>query len=153
MDIEVRLKRVERMNRLLLALLLVTLGTAAASHAHSKRTGKIVANSVVTHSLDVINPTGKQAVHLFAGKDGMVGIEMTTTDGKEAVGLATSPSGQPTLCLSYHDVCRVAIGAVYRINTPEMSIQLRGPGGHTIWMPTTSNPFSLSGQYPPHQSR
>ena len=75
MDIETRLRRLELTNRLLLTLLLLiavysTIGKVNAE-GHPRR---IIADSVETHSLSVVNPYGKQGVTIDVGDSGMVGL-------------------------------------------------------------------------------
>jgi hypothetical protein len=148
MDIEKRLKRLERTNRLLLLLLVITAitfwCTAGRNVNAAQQPVNIVANSIETHSLAVVNPTGKQGVKIAVGDDGMVSLEMTDVNGKESIGLLSDPSGKPSICLAYQNVCRVVIGDVYRANQRELSVQLRNSAGDPIWMPATQNPMAVT---------
>jgi hypothetical protein len=146
MDIETRFKRLERANRLLLLLLAIAaVGFWSAMSGHNvnaaQRPRNIVANSIETHSLAVVNPTGKQGVKIAVGDDGMVSLEMTDVNGKESIGLLSGPDGKPSICLAYRNVCRVIFGEVYRGNQSEMSVQLRDHDANPIWMPVTPNPI------------
>jgi hypothetical protein len=147
MDLENRLRRLERTNRLLLVLLAITATTfvcAASDHGArlAQRPATIVADSVVTRSLAVVNPTGKQGLRIAVGDDGMVVLGITDAKGKETIGLISEPDANPTLCFAYRKVCRVVIGGVYRGLQPEMSVQLRDSLGHPIWMPGAANPLA-----------
>lgn len=149
MDIETRLKRVERTNRLLLLLVAIAAiafwSVASGGNVNAaQQPVNIVANSIKTRSLDVVNPTGRQGVKIAVGDDGMVSLEMTDVNGKESIGLLSDPDGKPSICLAYRNVCRVVIGDVYRGNQREMSVQLRNRDAHPIWMPTTPNPLMVA---------
>jgi hypothetical protein len=110
------------------------------------RPRNIVADSVETRSLAVINPTGKQGVKIAVGDSGMVSLEMTDVNGKESIGLLSTSSGEPVICLAYNGKCRVVIGDVYRGNQREFSVQLRDKAGNAVWMPEAGNPVKSSGQ-------
>lgn len=143
MDIEQRVRRLEITNRVLSALVLITVAGATVGYVKAAGSpGRIVADSVVTHSLKVINPYGKQGVEIAVGNDGMVGLDFTDTNGRQTLGLLADPAGSPILCLDGQHTCRVAIGLVYRHNCPELNIQLRDESGHTIWMPGVVNRFT-----------
>jgi hypothetical protein len=148
MDIEQRLKRLERTNRLLLLLLAIaaiTLWCTTGGHVNAaQRPANIVANSIETRSLAVVNPTGKQGVKIEVGDDGMVSVEMTDVNGKESIGLLSDPSGKPSICLAYQSVCRVVIGDVYRASQRELSVQLRDNAGDPIWMPAIQNSMAVA---------
>jgi hypothetical protein len=150
MDIENRLKRLERANGLLLLLLAITaiaFWCTASSHVSAaQHPADIVANSIETRSLAVVNPTGKQGVKMAVGNDGMVSIGMTDVNGKLTVSLLSDPDGKPSICLSYRNVCRVVIGDVYRENQREFSVQLRNKAGNSVWMPATTNPIAAAGR-------
>jgi hypothetical protein len=152
MDVESRLKRLERTNRLLVTLLVlfvVVVGFNIGSRvdaATSTEKKDIVANSVTTRSLAVVNPTGKQVVKIEVDDDGMVGVGVADADGEETIDLLSDPSGTPSICLSYHHVCRIVIGDVYRGNQREFSVQLRNKDKKTVWMPGVANPEPLSGR-------
>ncbi len=150
MEIENRIKRLERTNGLLMLLLAITAiafwcnasrRVSAAQHPED-----IVANSIETRSLAVVNPTGKQGVKIAVGDDGMVSIGMTDVNGKLTVSLLSDPDGKPSICLSYRNVCRVVIGDVYRENQREFSVQLRDKAGNPVWMPATANPVAAAGR-------
>ena len=150
MDIERRLKRVEWTNHLSLVLLIIAVialwhnssnDVNAANHP-----GDIVANSIETRSLAVVNPTGKQGVTIAVGDDGMVSIGMTDVNGKGTISLLADPDGKPSICLAYRNVCRVVIGDVYRGNQREFSVQLRDKAGNAVWMPEAGNPVKYSAQ-------
>lgn len=148
-NIENRLKRLERANRfllLLIAAMAVALWSVAAGHVSAAQNPQnIVANSIKTHSLSVVNPTGKQAVTIAVGDDGMVSLGMTDVNGKETIGLLTEANGEPSICLAYKgSVCRIVIGEVQRGNQREFSIQLRNADGKPGWMPATANPVAAS---------
>lgn len=149
MDIESRLKKLERTNRVLIAalfgVLAATATTAVVGHVHAQgRARKIVADSIETRSLAVVNPTGKQGVKIAVGDDGMVSIGMTDVSGKGTVSLLSDPDGKPSICLAYRNVCRVVIGDVYRGDQRELSIQLRNSSGNPVWMPATPNPIATA---------
>jgi len=144
MDIERRVRRLEWTNRVLIVLLVIAIGRGAIAYAQAQgHTGKIVASSIETRSLKVDDPSyGKQGLEVSVGDDGMVGLSITDVKGELTVGLSSvNPVGEPTLCLSYRNVCRVAIGVAYRGNQPEFNVQLRDEHGNTIWMPGTTNPY------------
>jgi hypothetical protein len=148
MDIEARLKRLERTNRLLLLLLAIAAitfwRTASSLHVDAApQPGDIVASSIETRSLAVVNPTGKQGVKIAVGDDGMVSLEMTDVNGRESIGLLSDPDGKPSVCLAYRNVCRVVIGDVYRGSQREISVQLRSRDGKPIWMPAAPNPIAV----------
>jgi len=146
MNFESRLKRLEWTNRFLLVLLPIV-WCAAISHVNAdSRPRKIVADSIETGSLAVVNPTGKQGVKIEVGDSGMVSLEMTDVTGKESIGLLSVPSGEPSICLAYEGKCRVVIGDVYRENQRELSVQLRDKAGSAVWMPGTANPVRNSQQ-------
>lgn len=143
MDIEKRLRRLEWTNRVLFALVLIAVAGATTGYVKAARSpGKIVADSVVTRSLKVVNPYGKQGVEIAVGDDGMVGLDFTDTSGRQTLGLLSDPAGSPTICLDDQHTCRVAIGYVSRHNCPELNLQLRNKNGDPIWMPKTVNPFT-----------
>jgi hypothetical protein len=150
MNVEDRLKRLERTNGLLLLLLAITAITfwcTASSHVSAaQHPGDIVARSIETRSLSVVNPTGKQGVKIEAGDDGMVTIAMTDVSGKQTISLLSDPDGKPSVCLAYRNACRVVIGDVYRKNQREFSIQLRNKTGDSVWMPATANPVAAVGR-------
>ena len=148
MNIESRLKRLERTNRFLFALLFVILLVGAGSVTNRQvdakgRTSRIVADSIETRSLTVDDPAyGKQALRVTVGDNGTVTLSITDVKGKETFGVGSvNPVGEPTLCLGYRGVCRVAIGAVERGDRPEFSVELRDKHGRTIWMSKTPNPY------------
>ena len=117
----------------------VTINKANAE-AHPR---KIIADSVETHSLSVVNPYGKQGVEIHVGDTGFVTLDMLDTQGRESISLLTTPSPEPSICLGYKGKCRIAIGDVYRGDQRQMSIQLRAKDGKTVvWMPETTNPFT-----------
>ncbi len=144
MDLETRVQRLERTNRLLLVLLLVTgaysvIGRASAASDPKK----IVADSVETRSLAVVNPYGKQALRISVSDDGMVGLGLSDVSGKEALSLLLTSAGEPSVCVGYHDSpCRIVIGDVSRDHRRELSIQLRDEKGNPIWTPPVSNPYN-----------
>lgn len=144
MDIESRLRRLERINGLLIVLLItaaITLWFTAGSNVSAAvQPGKIVAKAIETRSLAVVNPTGKQGVKIAVGDDGMVSIGMTDVSGKGTVSLLSDPDGKPSICLAYRNVCRVVIGDVYRGNQREFNVELRDKAGNSIWMPNIANP-------------
>ena len=143
MDIEKRLRRLELTNRLLIALVLIALAGATTGYVKAARSpGTIVADSVVTHSLRVVNSYGKQGVEIAVGDDGMVGLDFTDSSGRQTLGLLSDPAGSPTICLDDQHTCRVAIGLIYRDNCPELNIQLRNKDGAPIWTPKIVNPFT-----------
>lgn len=151
MEIEGRLRKLERTNRLLvavtLAALLAAAWTAVTGHANAEgHTGRIVADSIETRSLTVDNPAyGKQTLRVTVSDDGMVTLLVTDVKGEATFSLGSvNPVGEPSVCLDYRGVCRVAIGAVYRRDQPEFSIQLRDKHGRTIWMPRTVNRYTLT---------
>lgn len=145
MDIENRLRRLERRNRCLLILLALIVGYEATSYVNAgEHPQRIIADSVQTHSLSVVNPYGKQAVTIEVGDTGMVSLGVSDAEGQETIGLLSTPSGEPSICLAYGGKCRIVIGEVYRGNQPELSMQLRDKNGHSIWMPETANAFSPS---------
>lgn len=152
MDIETRLRRLERTNCLLLFLLAVTAiafwWTASGHVSAAQQPTNIVANSVETHSLIVDNPSyGKQAFKVTVGDDGIVTLLITDVKGEETIGLGSvNPVGEPSICLAYRNVCRVVLGDVYRGNQEEMSVQLRDKAGNPIWMPATANPVAAAGR-------
>jgi hypothetical protein len=150
MDFENRLKRLEWMNRFLIGLLsavLIVAWSTASGHVNgASRTSKVVANSVVTHSLTVDNSTGKQAVTVDVGDDGMVSIGMTDVNGKETIGFLVDSAGNPSICLADKGTpCRIVIGDVYRGSQRELNIQLRDKDGTSVWMPPTANPIAAAG--------
>lgn len=144
MDIEKRVRKLEFTNRILFALMLIAM--AGATVGYVKAAGsptKLFVNSVVTHSLEVVNPAyGKQRAEIFAGYDGSVGINFYSTDGKLTLGIYSDPAGSPTVCLDDQHTCRVALGLVYRHNCPELNFQIRNGSGDSIWMPKVVNPFT-----------
>ena len=144
MDIEKRLRRLELTNRLLFALVLIAVAGATTGYVKAARSpGKIVADSVVTRSLKVVNPAyGKQGIELFAAEDGSVGLIFTGYDGKQTLGLYADPAGSPSMCLDDKHTCRIVIGSVDRNNCPELNIQLRNKDGAPIWTPKIVNPFT-----------
>lgn len=152
MDIENRLKRLERTNRLLLFLLAIAAiafwCTASDHVSAAQHPANIVADSVETHSLTVDNPSyGKQALRVTVGDDGIVTLLITDVKGEETIGLGSVNSvGEPSICLGYRNVCRVVIGDVYRGNQEELSVQLRDKVGNPIWMPATANPVASVGR-------
>src|ERR1035441_9168675 len=95
MDIESRLKRLEWTNRFLFVLLPIVWCAAMSHVSADSRPRNIVADSVETRSLAVINPTGKQGVKIAVGDSGMVRLEMTDVNGKESIGLLSTSSGEP----------------------------------------------------------
>lgn len=144
MSIEGRLRRLEWTNRILLALVAVMLASAAMVHVHAQVPHrKIVADSIETRSLVVDNPAyGKQALRVTVGDDGIVTLSITDVKGEETFSVGSvNPVGEPTLCMDYRGVCRVAIGAIEPGNRPEFSVQLRDKHGHAIWMPKAPNPY------------
>jgi hypothetical protein len=144
MDVERRLRRLEWTNRFLMVLLLIGIGSGAVGYVNAQgHAGKIVASSIETRSLKVDDPGyGKQGLEVSVGDDGIVGLSITDVKGELVVGLSSvNPVGEPVLCLSYEDVCRVAIGDVYRGNQREFNVQLRDRHGNPIWMPSTANAY------------
>lgn len=152
MDIETRLRRLERTNRFLLLLLIIAIGIAwysawtANSHVSAaQHPANIVANSIETRSLSVVNPTGKQGLYVSVGDDGIVTLLITDAKGEETIGLGSvNTVGEPSICLAYRNVCRVVIGDVYRGNQREFSVQLRDKDGNPVWMPATENPVAAA---------
>ena len=153
MDIESRIRRLEWTNRSLIFLLSIALILwMTAGHVSAGSSAKrIVADAVETRSLSVVNPTGKQGVKIAVGDSGMVSIEMTDVNGREALGLLSVSSGEPSLCLAYQGKCRVVIGDVYRGTQHEFSVQLRDKAGNSVWMPETANPAEAPGQSKPRE--
>lgn len=148
MDIEKRLRRLERANRMLFALLLIAV--AGSTIGYVKAAGspdKIVADSIVTRHLRVVSQYGKQGAEIFVGDDGSVGLDFTDTNGKQTLSLYSEPGpgGSPSICLGDQHTCRVIIGYVYRGNHPELNFQLRDKDGKPIWMPNVENPYALPG--------
>lgn len=146
-DFDRRIRRLEWMNRfLLVGLVLVVVGALSDHVTAEAQAGRIRAESIETRSLTVENPTyGKQSLKITVADNGMVTLLITDQKGETAVGLtAPNPVAEPILCLSYQNVCRVAIGAVYRGNQPEFSVQLRNKEGHPVWMPSAPNVFAPS---------
>ena len=150
MNTENRLKRLERINVFLLfflAIMAITFWCTVSSHVNAaEHSSVIVANSIETRSLAVVNPTGKQGVKVAVGDDGMVSIGMMDVNGKETIGLLTEANGEPSICLaSKGSVCRIIIGEVQKGNQREFSVQLRDKAGNPVWMPTTTNPVTIDG--------
>lgn len=150
MNLEDRLKRLERINTVLvlfcLALAIFAFWYAANGRvAAAQQLPNIVANSVKARSLAIINPTGKQSLTISVGDDGMVGLEVTNVRGEESIGLLSDPDGKPSLCLAYQNVCRVVLGDVYRGQQRELSIQLRNDLGQSVWMPNRPNLARVAG--------
>lgn len=140
MNIERRLRRLEFTNRMLFVLLLIAgAGTTIGYVKAAGSPGRIVADSIVTRHLRIVNPTGKQSAEIFVGDDGSVGLNFYGTNGKLTLGVYSDPAGSPTICLDDQHTCRVAIGLVYRDNCPELNVQLRNNRGHSIWMPNVVN--------------
>jgi len=141
MDIEHRIKRLERTNHALWVLLLLTAGIWTASHARAANKGPdIIANSIRTKSLYVTNPYGKQGVQLEVGDSGIVSLTITDPNGKQSIALLSDPSGRPIMCLYFQGKCRLALGDVYRGDSRELNLQLRGGDGQIVWMPDARNP-------------
>lgn len=143
MDIEKRIRKLEFTNRLLLALALIAVVGATTGYVKADRpVRKITADSVVTHSLTVVNQLGKQSAKIFVGDDGSVGLNFYGTSGKLNLSIYSDPAGSPSICLGDRHTCRLAIGYVFRNNCPELSFQLRDENGKSIWMPSTVNQFT-----------
>lgn len=142
MEIEKRIRRLEWTNRALLAsVLIVVVGAATGYVKAATSPEKVIANSVTTQSLSVVNPYGKQGFYVKVDKSGRVSAELRDANGKTTLRLLSTVSGEPSICLSDSHTCRVVIGSVIRAGQRELSIQLRNKNGHMIWMPGVNNPY------------
>jgi hypothetical protein len=138
MDLEGRIFRLERSNRILSAALgavvivaaVVVLGGAASDH-------RITADHIDAHSITVLSPDGKNRVEVFATSDGFAGLGLAGLDGEPTVTMMVSPSGVPSLCLSDKTTCRVVLGDVSGARNGSgsiiPSIQTRDAAGEAVW--------------------
>jgi hypothetical protein len=138
MDLEERVVRLERSNRILSAALgaaVLTAGVVVLAGAASDR--RIAADQISTHSLTVLSPDGKNRVDVFATSDGFAGVGLAGLDGKSTVTMMVSPSGVPSLCLSDKTTCRVVLGDVSGARNGSgseiPSIQTRNAAGEAVW--------------------
>jgi hypothetical protein len=144
MDIEERLRRLEWKNRLYSILLAIIGAYAGIGYVGAEdHTAKVVADSVVTRSLSVVNAYGKHGVKIDVGDSGIVSLGLYNVKGKSTISLFNEADGLPSICLEDGNTCRIVIGEVYRGTKPEFSLQLRDKNGEPIWMPETPNPFIL----------
>ncbi len=141
MDIESRIKRLERTNRALWAMLFILVVIAFTGYAGAASKGQdITANTIRTKSLTVTNRYGKQGLQIETGDSGMVSLTITDASGKQSIGILSDSSGRPQVCLSYGGKCRLALGDVYRGDGREVNVQLRDQQGQNVWMPDARNP-------------
>ena len=145
MDIETRLRRLERTNRVLWAMLLLAVCIASTGYAVAAGRGKnLKVDSVTTHALYVTNPYGKHGVTITTGDTGYATIGMTNPDGGGVLSLQSDPAGNATLCVAFHGVCRVLLGALVRGKSPEMTVELWDAEGKTVAYSSTGSSAQTS---------
>lgn len=140
MNVEDRITRLERTNRLLWLSLFGSIGVLIICGATLPYRGDIVAKSIKTRSLYVSNPYGKQGLQVEVGDTGMVDLTITDPHGAQTIAIGTEANGTPSICLSSAKHCRVTIGDAYRGNSREMTFQLLDQKNRIVWMPPKRNP-------------
>jgi hypothetical protein len=131
MNLEERVLRLERANRVLAltsGVVVLVLGVVLLTGAAGERR---IADHIDARSVNVLSPSGKSRVELFAQDDGFAGVSIAGIDGKATATLVVLPSGVPNLCFSDTKTCRVVIGNV--AGSEALSIQTRTASGETVW--------------------
>lgn len=149
MNIDERLRRLQRRNRILFVLLLIAgAGILAGYVKASDPANHIIVGSVVTHTLEVDSPRGLQGFEIGVGDDGLESVALSGVNGKSFVQLLAEPGpgGSPSLCVTDGHACRIVAGYIasaYRQD--QMSVQLRNKDYKPVWMPKTVNPYTPPG--------
>jgi len=145
MEMEKRLRRLEKANRvqfILLALMGAYISIGYVNAATQPK--KIVADSIVTHELAVVDEVGPSRITMSVSKDGGNTLAFVDTKGDQTMSLGLLATGQPDICLADDYTCRITLGESFRDNNKrELNIELRDRNGKTIWMPETRNPLSM----------
>jgi hypothetical protein len=138
MNLEERIARLERSNRLLgaaLGALVLVAAVVVLGGAASDR--RITADHIDAHSITVLSPDGKNRVDIYASSDGFAGIGLAGLDGKATATMMVLPSGVPSLCLTDKTTCRVVLGDVSGARNGSglaiPSIQTRNAAGEAVW--------------------
>ncbi len=138
MNLEERIARLERSNRVLGGLLgAVVLVAALVVLAGAASDRRITAEHIDAHSITVLSPDGKNRVDVYATSDGFAGIGLAGLDGKSTATMMVLPSGVPSLCLSDKTTCRVVLGDVSGARNGSgsdmPSLQTRNAAGEAVW--------------------
>jgi len=154
-ELEVRIKRLESLIRILMVLILFSLAGVIFLLVENNRlrtcgklselqvVASIEAKKIKAQSIEVIGSHGRNSMLLAVSDDGWVNLSFTDLDGKQRVALLQTPSGKPALHFFGQKSNRLSVGVIDPPNWSgeEFSIHLLDENHRMIWSPNVGNPY------------
>ena len=139
MELEQRVARLERRNRILLTL--IGMLAAAVIFSALRPTIQDIPDEVVARSIRVVGDAGNNEATLAATADGFVTLSLRDLLGDQRFVIMMIPSGKVGLHWFGGQRGRLDIGVIDDGQGEEFSLALKDRNGTVLWEPPVRNPY------------